>query len=303
MEHRFWDRYPSWDVAEAAWDAQAARAADTSRLRTQAMPSSPPAIGPGEGSMRWNGLRWVLRNGGGRRLLRLWLRHPVRYSWRFFCSMMKKKPYCQEGDFFFYGVKSEAELCERLAADDALLIVGCSYCQKPFECPCGRFSDGCTAALDNPVCQQCTIGKVRHALPKGRTIPLVIPTINDIGTHVSAIIDAHPSSKIFFIIAACQMALEMFGDLGNMVGIEGVGIRLGGRVCNTMRAFALSEEGIKPGLTVIDPSTQRRLLDVVRFWRARTRGEEAAGAEQGEGGDHDVGAYVSVQREGGVLRQ
>ena len=63
------------------------------------------------------------------------------------------------------------------------------------------------------------------------------------------------------------MALEMFGDFGNMVGMKGVGIRLGGRICNTMRAFALSEEGVKPGLTVVLPEAERRMLDLLKFWR------------------------------------
>ena len=42
-----------------------------------------------------------------------------------------------------------------------------------------------------------------------------------------------------------------------MVKIKGVGVRLDGRICNTMQAFALSERGIKPGLTVVLPETQK----------------------------------------------
>jgi hypothetical protein len=56
----------------------------------------------------------------------------------------------------------------------------------------------------------------------------------------------------------------MFGDLGNMVDIRGLGIRLDGRICNTMKAFELSEQGIKPGLTVVLPDTQKRILELVK---------------------------------------
>jgi hypothetical protein len=105
-----------------------------------------------------------------------------------------------------------------------------------------------------------------HSLPHSKTIPVVIPTINAIGNHVLEVIKAFPKHQVLFVITACEMALEMFGDFGNMVGVKGVGVRLGGRVCNTMRAFALSEEGVKPGLTVVLPPAERRMLDLLRFW-------------------------------------
>ncbi len=50
-----------------------------------------------------------------------------------------------------------------------------------------------------------------------------------------------------FLITACELTLEMFGDWGNMLNIRGLGVRLDGRICNTMKAFELSEIGIKPG--------------------------------------------------------
>jgi hypothetical protein len=49
-----------------------------------------------------------------------------------------------------------------------------------------------------------------------------------------------------------------------MVGIQGIGIRLDGRICNTMKAFELSERGIKPGLTVVLDETQRKILELIQ---------------------------------------
>ena len=63
------------------------------------------------------------------------------------------------------------------------------------------------------------------------------------------------------------MALTMFGDLSAMVGIQGVGVRLGGRVCNTMKAFSLSEQGIKPGMTWLSSETEQKMLSLVRKWK------------------------------------
>ena len=57
----------------------------------------------------------------------------------------------------------------------------------------------------------------------------------------------------------------MFGDFGNMVGVRGIGVRLDGRICNTMKAFELSEHGIKPGLTVVLDDTQERILNLIKI--------------------------------------
>ena len=76
---------------------------------------------------------------------------------------------------------------------------------------------------------------------------------------------AHP--HILFLITACEMTLNMFSDFGNMVGVRGIGVRLDGRICNTMGAFALSEKGIKPGLTVVLPATQQKMLDLIKWGR------------------------------------
>ena len=73
---------------------------------------------------------------------------------------------------------------------------------------------------------------------------------------------------MIFLITACELTLEMFGDWGNMAGIRGIGVRLDGRICNTMRAFELSEKGIKPGLTLVLPKTQRRILELTLKRRA-----------------------------------
>jgi hypothetical protein len=267
MKKRFWDEFSSWEEAEAAWDARAESVSQSCPLKTIRVLPAVPGIAPGEKNLRWKALRWVIHKDGGCRLIRLLLRHPVRYFRHYVCSIRQEKPYIRDGDFFLFGLKSVDEMMELMQRDDALLIVGFSYCEKPFECPCGRFTADCSSAEDHPVCQQCFIGKAMHGLPHGKTIPVIIPTINSIGERVLEVLRAFPHHRVMFVITACEMALEMFGDFGNMVGLQGIGVRLGGRVCNTMRAFALSEEGVKPGLTVLVPQTRHRLLDLLRFWR------------------------------------
>ena len=103
---------------------------------------------------------------------------------------------------------------------DSVLFVGFSYCEKPKSCPLERFSSACSADENNPVCRQCFIGKVRHALPRPRTIFSVVPTINAVGEEISKAIVQNPGKKILFLIASCEMALTMFGDLGASLGFK-----------------------------------------------------------------------------------
>lgn len=99
-----------------------------------------------------------------------------------------------------------------------------------------------------------------YLTPSKATIPLYIPTVHYISEKILEIMHTHPGKQIIFLITACEMTLTMFADWGNMVGIQGIGVRLDGRICNTMRAFELSEEGIKPGLTVVLDPTQKEML-------------------------------------------
>ncbi len=118
--------------------------------------------------------------------------------------------------------------------------------------------------LNNAVCQQCFIGKAVHAASHPHTIPLFIPTIHYIGGKIFEIVHKNPGKTILFIITACEITVEMFGDWGNMVNIRGIGVRLDGRICNTMKAFDLSERGIKPGLTVVLDETQKAILQLIQ---------------------------------------
>lgn len=265
---KMWAPEKSWEESEAAWDEKARKAAIDNPIKTLAQLPNMPGITPETAkNLKWKSLKWMIAKDAKWKIFRHFMRHPLRYGWTLLKSMVKTKPYLRDDDFFLYGVQSVAEFEERLKERDTLLVVGFSYCHKPFECPSGRFTDKCIHDGDNPVCQQCFIGKAVNALSDVKAIPLFIPTIHYIGDQIFSIVHAHPGKQILFLITACEMTLEMFGDWGNMVDIKGIGVRLDGRICNTMKAFELSENGIKPGLTVVLPHTQQRILDLIRLLR------------------------------------
>jgi hypothetical protein len=264
MNENFFGKHTSWESASCAWDQGAKSAAlKTPLKRLKTLPQMP---GIAEDNLKWKSFKYMLFHREGKHILKHMLAHPLRYTLAYFKSLFKKKSYIRKEDFFYYNLKSNEDFLTK--AKDALVIVGFSYCQKPFECPSGRFTPECIRDPENTVCRQCDIGKAIHALPQENMIPLLIPTVHYIGRKIFEIVHANPKRRVMFLITACEMTLEMFGDWGNMVGIEGIGIRLDGRICNTMKAFELSEEGIKPGLTVLTNPTFDKLLGIIRSMRS-----------------------------------
>jgi hypothetical protein len=260
-----------WDEAEKAWDRQAKEAAKQYPLKgLQVLPSMPGITPETAHYLKWKSLKWMITKDHKYEIARGFFRHPFKYGWAFLKSAWQSKPYKRDKDFFLYGIETMQAFEALLKKPNTLLVLGFSYCHKPFECPSGRFTDACQQAADNPVCQQCFIGKAVQASEESGILPLFIPTIHYIGGKIFEIVHQHPDKEILFMITACEMTLEMFGDWGNMVGIKGVGVRLDGRICNTMRAFELSEQGIKPGLTVVLDETQKHMLRLIRIRKERT---------------------------------
>lgn len=255
-----------WEAAEKEWDQQAQEAAKTFPIKgLKTLPDMVGITPDTAKNLKWKSLKWMITKDHDGIILKGVLKHPLRYGWAFIKSAFQQKPYKRQGDFFLYGLRSIDQFEKLLQDKNSLLVLGFSYCHKPFECPSGRFNPDCIRDPDNLVCQQCYIGKAIHASAAAQTIPLIIPTIHYIGGQIFDIVHSHPDKTILFIITACEMTLEMFGDWGNMVNIKGIGVRLDGRICNTMKAFELSEKGIKPGLTVILDDTQRKILELIKL--------------------------------------
>lgn len=262
---KIWNSNLKWEESEAKWDAGAEESSRLKSIKRLTVLPDMPGITPETAKhLKWKSLKWMIAKDDNWRVFRAFMRHPITYSWRYLRSVLRGKPYKRDGDFFLYGIKDVDQFEALLKRDDTLLVVGFSYCHKPFECPSGRFTDQCVADPENPVCRQCFIGKAVNALPEKNCIPLFIPTIHYVAEKILGFIDQYPHKQIIFLITACEMTLEMFGDWGNMAGIRGIGVRLDGRICNTMKAFELSETGIKPGLTVVLEETKGRFLDLIR---------------------------------------
>lgn len=267
---KIWKQGSSWEEAEKNWDQGAEEYKNSHPLKIPShLPSIPGITEETAEHLKWKAGSYLLKHDKKRVIPRHFFKHPFKYSLSLVKSLVQKKTYIRDEDFFLYGIKSIEEFKILLEDPNSLLVVGFSYCHKPHECPSGRFTTECIHDPDHPSCRQCFIGKTVNALPKKGVIPLFITTIHYIGEKIFEIVHDNPDKKVIFLITACEMTLEMFGDFGNMVGIKGIGVRLDGRICNTMKAFELSEEGVKPGLTVVLEPTKQRILELIKHLRSR----------------------------------
>lgn len=266
---KYWDKHNSWEEAEKAWDTQTTHAVKAHPLKVlRNYPSMPGMTADTAKNLKWKSLKWMLAKDEGWKIFKSVIKRPFAHGVNYLKSIFGKKAFVKEGDFYLYGIQSVDAFKKLLVKPDTLFVLGFSYCHKPFECPSGRFTDACIHDSANPVCQQCFIGKCVNAAPVKATVPVYIPTVHYIGRKIFELIEAHPDKEVIFLITACEMTLTMFADWGNLAGIKGIGIRLDGRICNTMKAFELSEEGIKPGLTVVLEPTKEAMLELIRVRRS-----------------------------------
>lgn len=263
-----WDKYSTWEEAEINWDKRADALAKTQPIKQLVKIPTIPGIRPKtKKNLRWKALNYLAKYDEDKFFIRYFFSNPLKHGFNLIMSYLKPLPFTRDKDFFLYGLKDEAEFKSILAKADSLLVIGFSYCHKPFECPSGRFSQECVHELNNPVCGQCFIGKCVHSLPKERVLPVFITTVHQIGEVIVKQVQKHPRLEITYIITACEMTLQMFGDWANMMQVRGLGIRLDGQICNTMKAFVASEHGIKPGMAVVLDDTKKRILNLIRFRR------------------------------------
>jgi len=265
---RFWDKHKNWEEAEIQWDIRADTLKESHPIKRLKKLPNLPAIRPKTAkNLKWKALHYLAEHDKDRFFINYFFKHPFRHSYNLLNSYLKAKPFKKDGDFFLYEMETEAEFRQLLKREDTLLVIGFSYCHKPFECPSGRFTQECMHDEENPVCGQCFIGKCVHSLPEKRVIPVFITTVHHIGEEIVGAVEAYPDKEIIFLITACEMTLQMFGDWGNMVKVKGIGVRLDGQICNTMKAFVASEFGVKPGMAVVLDDTQKRVLELIELRR------------------------------------
>ena len=287
---RFWQGHDDWREAEQAWDARAEKLAVDTPLKTfEKNPRLPGIRAKTRKNLSWKTLSYLHYHDYSGKLGSYFWQRPLKHGLGLLVALLKRNSYRRDGDFFLYGLRNVSEFEAQLDAPDTVLVVGFSYCHKPFECPAGRFTDACIHDATDPVCGQCFIGKCVHSLPETQVVPLFITTVHYIGEKMIEVQQSWPDHKVVFMITACELTLEMFGKIGVAVDLQGIGVRLDGQICNTMKAFEASEIGIKPGMAIVEAETQGRMMELLRQFSAVTRqGSPVCSQGAGSAGDDNI---------------
>lgn len=265
---KFWDQYSSWDKAEKDWDKGSLRAQKLKPLKTvKHSPKTPSITAKTARFLKLKSLIYIIANDKTKAITKYALRNLLACLHLVIKPLFQKKTcYFQEDNLFFYNIHDIEEFQEKLFQDN-ILVMGFSYCHRPLECPAQRFSSRCLHNPDNAVCRQCFIGKCLNALPEKQVVPILITTTHHIAEKVINIVEKNKNKEVLFIITACELALKMFSDWHGILKIKGLGVKLGGRTCNTIKAFKLAENGIKPTLTSVSESLQNQVLALIRCRR------------------------------------
>ena len=177
---RFWQGHDDWSEAEQAWDARAEKLAADRPLKTfKKNPQLPGIRTKTRKNLSWKTLSYLHHHDYSGKLGSYFWQRPLKHGLGLLAALLKRHSYRRDGDFFLYGLKKLAEFEAQLDAPDTVLVVGFSYCHKPFECPAGRFTDACSHDAISPVCGQCFIGKCVHSLPDTQVVPPFITCLFD----------------------------------------------------------------------------------------------------------------------------
>ena len=138
-----WNRHNSWNEAETAWDQRARKLRNSFPLKGIRHWRTLPGIRPStRKNLRWKALRYLLENDENKVMSYFWCK-PLLHIGKMIRSYWSFRSYTRDNDFFLYGFSSAEAFTRRIEHADTFLIIGFSYCHKPFECPSGRFTDDC----------------------------------------------------------------------------------------------------------------------------------------------------------------
>src|SRR3989338_8457738 len=100
-----WNSSRSWEAAEADWEEGKQRAAASNPLRQlHTLPRMPGITQNSRKNLIIKGIRYLISHDPQRIFPRYFFKHPLRYTYRFLRSALRKSSYTRDDDFFLYGV-------------------------------------------------------------------------------------------------------------------------------------------------------------------------------------------------------
>src|ERR1700722_6526599 len=89
----------AWEEAERNWETGAQEAAKLKPIKKLLQMPVMAGITPETAKhLKWKSLKWMVGKDSGVKVLKGFLRHPVKYGLALLRSMLKVKPYIRDGD-------------------------------------------------------------------------------------------------------------------------------------------------------------------------------------------------------------
>ncbi|MFA6118475.1 MAG: hypothetical protein WCT85_06730 [Parachlamydiales bacterium] len=258
---KFWDKFTSFDAALKAWEDNFEIG---NRKTTESSKKNLDSNIIFQRPLRIKALLYLLKQDKDLSLLKNFSKFFFYHLKNILRSYLKKTPCILKDNLYLYNIDDFEEGKAGLSSKDTLFILGFSYCQKPIACPKKRFTCECIYDYENKTCSQCFIGKCINAMNKN-DIYLIIPDIKYISEKLFEISYQNPNKNIFFVISSCSLSIKMFSDFANILKLQGIAIRLLGRVCLNYKSFLFAEKGLKNGLTYISDENEKTIFEILKI--------------------------------------
>ena len=135
-----------------------------------------------------------------------------------------------------------------------------SYCQKPFDCPDGRFSYKCSASYER--CKRCFLYQVKTKCDKlNLDYYIVLGDLDSVWNILSNQFDKYLSAS--YILTTCNMVLNVVKYISPLFGFTGIILPFNKGSCLTIYAYELSEFGYKNVQTDISDDNKKLLIDIL----------------------------------------
>ncbi|MFN4220170.1 MAG: hypothetical protein ACK4GJ_04530 [bacterium] len=154
---------------------------------------------------------------------------------------------------------SKEEVIEYFSKGEGFLTI--SYCQKPLNCPDGRFSSKCTANHDQ--CKNCFLYEIkRKSQELGIDFYIVLGDYDSVWNILKN--QFLRRKKGAYVITICNMVLNVIKYLSPLFGFRGYLIPFIKGECKTLAAYELSEFGYKNVQTDISLENKSLLIDILQ---------------------------------------
>ncbi len=154
------------------------------------------------------------------------------------------------------GLGSPVELLE----EPQNLVIALGYCQKPFDCPAGRFTPHCL--LPEPCPQNCPLkGLIQAGLALGAKIYTMTSALRIGQDLLLPALEKRSPSKILAFV--CPYSLHPFALACLICGLRGFILTFAQGACPDYKSWLLADRGIKPEQTSIGPEGEMFLAKLL----------------------------------------